>query len=253
MMVIGSQTKGAKNTGITITLNDITGPGTYALGVGSGVYGGTASVGESTDSTGNANVWQTPLDGVSGTFTIATLTATHLTATFEYVTAADDNNDIGGTRTVTEGEIDLPFAGALKPVPENEGGKVSATLGGTPYNAWSINGSLLDFTGNAGVNISTSSAVNTLSLMLQGVTAPGSYAVSDEQPNRTIIVGKNGGDATHCCWGLNAGGDTGTITITSLTPARVKGTFSGTLQPQPGKAATTPLIVTDGTFDVGIP
>ena len=101
------------------------------------------------DSTGNANVWQTPLDGVSGTFTITTLTATHLTATFEYVTAADDNNDIGGTRTVTEGEIDLPFDGALKPVPENKGGKVSATLGGAPYNAWSINGSLMDFTGNA--------------------------------------------------------------------------------------------------------
>ena len=123
MLVVGSESKGGKNTGLTITLNDITGPGTYALGVGSGVYGGTASVGESTDGSGNANVWQTPLDGVSGTFTIATLTATHLTATFEYVTAADDRNDIGGTRAVTEGGIDLPFDGALEPSARERGGR----------------------------------------------------------------------------------------------------------------------------------
>jgi hypothetical protein len=32
----------------------------------------------------------------------------------------------------------------------------------------------------------------------------------------------------------------------------VKGTFSGTLQPQPGKAATAPLTVADGVFDIGI-
>jgi hypothetical protein len=51
--------------------------------------------------------------------------------------------------------------------------------------------------------------------------------------------------------GLNAGNDTVTVTITSLTPARVKGTFTGTLQPQPGKPATTPLVITDGVFDIG--
>jgi hypothetical protein len=253
MLVLGSQSAGGTNTGLNITLNDVTGPGTYALGVGPGVYGGIASVGESATGTGNANVWETPLDGVSGTFTITTLTSAHLTATFEYVTAPGRNNALGGTRTVTEGEIDLPFRGALNPVPENQGGKVSATLGGKPYNAWSISASLLDFTGAAGVNISTTSAVNALSLMLQGATAPGPYPVSDAQPLRTIIAGLNGGDAASCCWGLNAGGDSGTITITSLTPARVKGTFSGTLQPQPGKPATAPLTVTDGIFDVGIP
>jgi hypothetical protein len=253
MMVLGSQNKGGKNVSLTITLNDVTGPGTYALGVGPGVYGGLGSVGESTGGSGNANVWQTPLDGVSGMFAIDTLTSTHLTASFAYVAAADDDNTAGGTRTVTEGEIDLPFSGALTAVPENEGAKVSATLGGQPYNAWYVSGSLLDFTGGAGVNISTTSAVNALSLQLQGVTAPGRYDLSDAQPLRTIIVGKNGGDASSCCWGLNAGGDTGTITITSLGAARVKGTFSGTLQPQPGKPATTPLVVTDGAFDVGIP
>jgi hypothetical protein len=38
-----------------------------------------------------------------------------------------------------------------------------------------------------------------------------------------------------------------------VTAPGTKGTFSGTLQPQPSKAATAPLVVTAGTFDVGIP
>jgi hypothetical protein len=44
----------------------------------------------------------------------------------------------------------------------------------------------------------------------------------------------------------------GSVTITSLSADRVKGTFSATLQPVPGKPATTPLTVASGTFDVGL-
>jgi hypothetical protein len=253
LLVVGTQNAGGKNTGLTLTLGNVTGPGTYALGVGSEVIGGIASVGETPTGTHDSNVWETPLDGISGEFVITTLTSDHLVATFSFVAAPGKNNALGGMRTITEGQIDLPFSGALTPVPDNVGSKVSATLNDVRYNAWLISGMLDDFTGTAGVTISTTSSVNALSLVLQGVTAAGTYAISDAQPLRTITAGKNGGDATHCCWGLNAGGDVGTITITSLTAARVKGTFSGTLQPQPGKPATAPLVVTDGAFDVGIP
>jgi hypothetical protein len=254
LLVLGSQTAGGVQTTLTITLNDIRGPGSYALGVGPGVYGGTASVAEGTIGTGAGTSWETPLDGVSGQVVITTLTSARLVATFAYVAAtAGSNAATGGTRTVTEGQIDLPLAGALTPVPENVGGKVSASLNGAPYNAWSITASLMDFTGAAGVDISTTSAKNALSLMLSGVTAVGPYAISDTSPVRTLIVGLTGGDASSCCWGLNAGGDAGTVTITSLTAARVTGTFSGTFQPQPGKPATTALVVSDGMFDVGIP
>jgi hypothetical protein len=253
LLVVGSQNAGGKITGLNLTLGNVTGPGTYALGVGSEVIGGIASIGETPTGTHDSTVWETPLDGVSGQVVITTLTPDRLVATFSFVAAPGKNNLLGGTRTITEGQIDLPFSGALTPVPENVGSKVSATLNDAPYNAWLVSGMLKDFTGAAGVNISTASSVNALSLMLQGVTAPGSYAISDATPLRTITAGHTGGDAGHCCWGLNAGGDVGTITITSLTAARVKGTFSGTLQPQPGKPATTPLVVTDGAFDVGIP
>ncbi|MDB4983333.1 MAG: hypothetical protein JWM82_4085 [Myxococcales bacterium] len=253
LLVVGSQNAAGKVTGLNLTLDNVTGPGPYALGVGSEVYGGIASIGETPTGTQASNVWETPLDGVSGQIVITTLTSDHLVATFAFVAAAGKKNLLGGMRTITDGQIDLPFSGALTPVPENVGSKVSATLNDVPYNAWLVSGMLKDFTGAAGVSISTASSVNALSLMLEGVTAPGVYALSDATPLRTIIIGKTGGDAAHCCWGLNGGGDVGTLTITSLTPARVKGTFTGTLQPQPGKPATTPLVVTDGAFDVGIP
>jgi hypothetical protein len=252
IVVVGSQVTGAVSTSLSLSLGWITGPGTYALGVGPGVYGGSGSVGEAALGSGAANVWQTRLDGRSGSITISTLGGGRLVATFQFTGEPDRKNPLGGTRSVTSGKIDLPLRGTLPPVPENMGSKVTATLDGQAYNAWSVTGRLQDLTGGAGVAIDTISADLNVSLMLVGVTGPGSYPLSNMAPLRTLIIGHNGGDAAHCCWGLNAGGDTGSIDITSLTPSRVRGTFSGTLQPQPGKPAMAPLQVVGGTFDVGI-
>jgi hypothetical protein len=54
-------------------------------------------------------------------------------------------------------------------------------------------------------------------------------------------------------------GASGEITVTEIirnaakdSIYRVKGTFKGTIQPSPNKAATTNLEITEGTFDVGI-
>jgi hypothetical protein len=167
------------------------------------------------------------------------------------VAVADRKNTAGGTRMVTEGKIDLPYTGPLSAVPANVGSKVSAKLNGMSYNAWAVTARLQDFTGAAGVSIDSHSSLNQVDLAMVGVTAPGSYPISNSSPMRTVLAGRNGGDASSCCWGQNAGGDSGTIVITSLTPDRVQGTFSGTLQPQPGKPATVPMVITDGVFDVG--
>jgi hypothetical protein len=252
LVIVGSQSAGNLVTGLTLNLSSLTGPGTYALGVGPGVYGGSASVGESPPGTGASNLWATALNGLAGQIVITTLSAGRIVASFQFTADAARGNAAGGTRTVTDGKIDLPITGTIPPVPDKVGSKVSAVLGGKPYNAWGVNGRLQDFMGGAGVAVDSHSSENALSLMLVGVTTPASYALSNATPLRVILAGKTGGDASRCCWGQNAGGDVGTINITSLTPTRVKGTFSGTLQPQPGKPATAPLIVTDGVFDVGI-
>ena len=253
LLILGSQTVGGTTTSINISLNDIRGPGTYALGVGFGVYGGIASVGEGSGGGGNANVWETPLNGVAGTITITTLGGGRIVGTFEYTTEPGQNNSLGGTRTVTNGVFDLAFTGTIVPVPANEGSQVSAELNGVPYNAWLVDGLLQDFLGGAGVQVNTTSSENTLSLMLVDVTATGTYPFSGVAPVRFMTAGLNGGTAANCCWGNVSAGDVGSITITSITADRVQGTFSGTLQPNPGKPSAIPLVITNGTFDVGIP
>jgi hypothetical protein len=105
LLVVGSQNAGGKITGLNLTLGNVTGPGTYALGVGSEVIGGIASIGETPTGTHDSTVWETPLDGVSGQVVITTLTPDRLVATFSFVAAPGKNNLLGGTRTITEGQI----------------------------------------------------------------------------------------------------------------------------------------------------
>jgi hypothetical protein len=65
-----------------------------------------------------------------------------------------------------------------------------------------------------------------------------------------LSISAGTGATAHCCWGLTAS-DVGTVTITSVTATRLRGTFSATLQPQAGSSQTQPLTITGGTFDVG--
>jgi len=251
IILAGIDNAGGVNRSITITLYNVRGPGTYALGTGSQVYGGHASTGEGTGG-GDADLWATPNTGIAGTVVLTQVSGGRVKGTFEFTGEAGDDNVVLGEREVTNGEFDLELTGALTTLPANQGSKVSATINGRPYNAWSVNGLLTDYTGGAGFRFSSSTSVDALSIELEGITAPGTYAISDAVPLRVVIAGHNGGDADHCCWGLNAGGDVGTITVTSYTADRVQGTFSGTLQPHAGRPATTPLVITNGTFDVGI-
>ncbi len=252
VLVLGSQTTGAVSQGLTISLYNITGPGTYALGVSSDVFGGIGQVGEGNGG-GNANSWITENTGTAGTITITKLSGGRIAGTFSYVAEPGQNNAVGGTRTVTDGEFDLEFTGTIAPVPANVGSVVSALFGGQLYNAWSVFGLLQDDLGGPGFQFSTSTKEHGLSILLGGVTAPGTYTISHTSPVRSIGAGRNGGDANHCCWGGGGSAlDVGTITITSITATRVKGTITATLQPSPGKPATTPLVITNGTFDVGI-
>ena len=252
VIITGADNSSGQTRSITLTLYNVRGPGEYALGVGSAVYGGRGSTGEGTGSGANADLWSTPNSGVAGTVSLTQVSGGRVVGTFGFTGEASDDNIDTADRTVTDGEFDLALTGTLATLPANQGSKVSAKLNGQLYNAWGINGLLTDLTGGAGIRVSTSTGEHGISLQLQGVTAPGTYAISDASPLRIVTAGHNGGDANHCCWGLNAGGDVGTITVTSITADRVQGTFSGTLQPQPGKPATTPLVVTEGTFDVGI-
>ena len=66
-------------------------------------------------------------------------------------------------------------------------------------------------------------------------------------PTRLIMITRVG---TAQSWG-GVGNDTGTLTITTLTPTRIAGTFSGTLAPNAQTTGT--MTVANGAFDVRTP
>lgn len=248
LLILGTETSGGVSRSITLTLQNISGPGTYPLGVGSNVIGGTGLYGEAGDG------WVTDSKGTAGTAHITTLTASHIAGTFEFVAQPGQNNSVTEDRIITNGRFDLPFGGALDAVPANQGSAVTATLGSEAYIAWSVNGLLQDHLGGAGFQFSSSTSDHGLSVLLSGVTTPGTYTLSSTGAVRIVSAGHNGGDANHCCWGGGGSGlDAGSVTITSIDGDRVKGSITATLQPQAGKPALTPLVVTDAAFDVGIP
>lgn len=250
LMILGTDNSTGGSRSITITLQNISGPGTYALGVGSEVIGGTGLYGDQGEG------WITENTGLAGEVTITQLSGGRIKGTFEYDADPGVNNNIGGTRHVTQGRFDLPFSGTLTPVPANQGSKVTATFGDdTPYNAWSVNGLLQDHLGGAGFQFSTSTKDHGLSVLISGTITNGSvWTINHQSPGVVSVgAGRNGGDQDHCCWGGGGSAlDIGTVTITSITADRVQGHLSVTIQPNPGSAATTPLKV-ESDFDVAIP
>jgi hypothetical protein len=228
---------------IVITINNISGPGTYPLGVDAAtVYGGFAGV------TG-AGTWNTPISGAAGSITITTLTTTRIVGTFNF-TATAAAGGATGSKVVTNGVFDAPIQGnAILPVlKDSMGGKMSATLNGVAWNAGIIAaGTSLGFISISGIN-----NVQTLVFTFPKPTTTGTYAMNNVAGNILLAWDPNAvaPAGARCCYGI--AGDVGSMTFTSLTTTRAKGTFIATLRAQPGTAATGQLVITNGSFDVGL-
>jgi len=242
-IISGSVLAGASVRALTLTLMNIPATGTYPLGTGAGVSGGTAIYAES------AGGWLTPLSGEAGTITITTLSATRIAGTFSFAATATSGGATG-TRTVTNGAFDLAItSGTTTPVPEKSRMVLKATIGGQPYNASTIvsNGSLSNFFGFGGSN--TRHSIN---ITLSNIAGPGTYALGG---GAAVQVSAPPGEPVTgplCCWNGTFSGSTGSVTVTAITATRMTGTFNFVLQPGGLGAATAPLTITNGTFDVGL-
>jgi hypothetical protein len=53
-------------------------------------------------------------------------------------------------------------------------------------------------------------------------------------------------------WRSDQAGGSGSVTITSLTTTRMRGTFTATLGPIPNTGAAGTLAVANGSFDIGL-
>lgn len=242
--IVGAESADATSRTISLSVWNVRGPGTYALGMLPVMVGGTGLYSEGTNT-----VWSTPFSGAAGEVTLTTLTAERIAGTFQFEAALSSGSSGTQTRSITQGAFDMPLStsGSLPTVPDDAGHLVAATLAGSPFNASgaSATTSLM----GDGLGFNANDLDYQIVVSLAGVTTAGDYTL-DQAAGRLLIVTGMGAGSANCCWGAQAG-DTGTITITSVSATRFSGTFSGTLQAQPGSAQTQPLVITGGSFDIG--
>ena len=230
----------ASGIGVTMTLYHIGAPGTFPLGVGSTVAGGLASVVAGTSG------WSTPLSGAAGSVTITAVSPTRITGTFNCTAPLVTGTATPATRVITAGTFDVPVTGpSTLTVADNAGGKVSGTLAGTAFNASSI--ASVSSPAAGVLTFAGSNTSQTLSIIISEYTGVGTYTLGSSTARHvrlnTLTTPAN-------AWGGTNATASGTLTVTSATTTRVKGSLTATLQPAPGFTGTP--VTVSATFDIGI-
>lgn len=145
------------------------------------------------------------------------------------------------------------------PLPDWAGNRVTATLDGAWWNAWQVMARVTpppvgDYEVITGGNVRDDLTVGIPSRAFG--SCPLGY--TGQYPLQAGVVYSLEGGAQE--WGgtmvLDSLGhattpDSGSVTVTSVTATRIKGTFTAVLAPQPGASGVRRVAV--GSFDVGIP
>ena len=100
-----------------------------------------------------------------------------------------------------------------------------------------------------------SNTAYSISIAKTSFAGVGTYPLGSAPGDPVVVMSgpwTNPNGPVNCCWGGGTG-NTGTLEITSLTATRIQGTLSATLVPSPATAATTPLTLSNVTFDIGRP
>lgn len=222
-------------------LYNIRGAGTYQLGAIPSVFGGSANL-----SLPPSGGWSTPLNGTAGELVISSLTATRMVGTFRFETEALSGST--GTRSVTQGVMDIPVSGTGGVATANQGSKLTGNIGGA-YAAAGVS-HILGVGANPTLTISATNATRNLSISIANMNGPGTYTLSATTPIRSVQVSGQPGNLT-ATWGSQVTGGSGSVEITSMTATRIIGTFTATLAPISGGATGT--LTASGSFELGRP
>ena len=233
-IVAGSGT--SAGTSISLILYSIGGPGTYPLGVSGTVRGGLATVGTSSSS------YSTPGSGTAGSVTITQVSASRIAGTFNFVAGVSPV-----TRTVTDGEFDLPVTGTGSiTVPDYAGSRVDGTINDVPWNAAAV--VMVSGPASGTLAVGFSNLTYQMNLILSGWTGVGTYTLNTGVSRQLTVLATDG---SLKYWGGSGGLSTGTFTVTSASATRIVGTYDVTLQPASVGQAPGDLHLA-GTFDIGI-
>jgi hypothetical protein len=224
--------------GLTLTLYNIKVPGTYPLGVGPSVFGGSATVNV------GGIVAATPLSGAAGTVTVDVETPSRLAGTFSFAAVG-----AGGSHSVTQGDFDLAVHGTSSPIVDSVGGMLAGTVGGQAWTAATVAAQLTGATADTHVlSIQASNTTYRVEFVLPGVDAAGVFSVPG--PALRIVRATAVTDPTRV-WGGTVSLSAGAFGVDSVTANRIAGSFSMTLLPAPGNPSNTSLDIS-GSFDLGL-
>lgn len=250
-VITGAATGGYE---LSIELHNIGKTGSYPLGVGSSVAGGTLVVSDANDG------WSTALTGAAGAIQITTLTATRIAGTFSATLTPILEEESSGIVSVSEGKFDLQVVanGTVGPLPESAGGSVSATLNDVDFNASAVSSSyLVASIGGGTLTVNASNHFRSLTIELRGVSEPGEYALStggmvgDDPRSIRFITASNVTNTSSNSWNSYGPGSSGTVTVTTLSSSRIIGTFSATLLPASNSQTVETMTIVNGAFNVG--
>lgn len=235
--ITGVDASGSGGYTLMLTLHNVSGPGTYALGVSEWIIGGNGYLSQT------PFTWSTTWTGAAGEVTITSLTATRIAGTFHF----DADPNLATTpRAVTQGVFDVPVTGGAGVAGPDKGHWIE----GDVHGAFIATEAVLAFVtvSNPILSIAASNRNIGVAISLVDVTVPGTYALSATAPVRFIRIS---GDQTsaNLAWSSAITGGSGSVTVTSVTASRIKGTFSATVIGY-GGGATGPLSIS-GTFDMG--
>ncbi|HEV8449651.1 MAG TPA: DUF6252 family protein [Gemmatimonadaceae bacterium] len=245
----------SSNITILITLYNVYGPGTYALGVNASNSGGTAQV------TNISAGWATPLSGAAGSVTITSLTQTEMAGTFTFVANGLLNVPATSLKNVTSGTFDLPVKanGVITQLTGTKGSSISGTIAGSAFNLATITATTSTTRGPQGATIGTTltfgggSTTYGMGGSVPAITGPGVYPLGPGSAangfNATTLNASLTNGTVIQAWNSSDALSTGSVTITSFTPNRIQGSFSGNLGPGFGTSAR---INVSGTFDLAI-
>jgi hypothetical protein len=235
--VVGADDRGRV---LTLSVFNIGVPGTYPLGVGASVFGGTASLAE------GSSAWWTPLSGSAGEIVITTVSATRLAGTFSFV-AVPLLGAAAGNRSVTHGAFDVEVnsSGSVT-VPENAGSRFGGTLGGQPWNAATV--AMVSGPASGSLSMGLSNDTHQVNLVLDDFTGAATYEMSTDVARFFGVTHLPTGNT----WGGTGTTNAGSVVVTDMTGSRMVGTYDVTLEPGTANPGPGTLHLT-GTFDIGIP
>lgn len=241
IIISGTQTSGTSTISVSLLLGYIPGvaPPSLPFGVNQATTAGGTGLVQSTTSSTFAN-WSTGFSGAAGTVSITGITSSQISGTFQF-TAPPQLGQTGASKVVTNGKFTVPLSGFVVAPASTPGSVVTASLGGSPFNAATITGTAAPVS-FLGTSTSATNVTSSVDLIMSGTIVAGtSYPLTTPQGGGSyasilVTVGSSsfGG----------ASGDSGSVFISSISGGRASGTFSGTL--------SGGLSVTGGTFNVKI-